>query len=61
MPSSDYYAKGNDWQTEYINSLRPLNFFDTLVEAEKDLEDYLNEQTTNHKDEYTILPIYSKL
>ena len=56
VPSTDFYARGNDWQTEEKNILSFIESFDTLEEAET----YLEKLIVSNKYEYTILLTYSK-
>lgn len=51
VPSTDYYARDNDWQTEKIKTLELMQQYETEEEAEEDLRYYPKEQ-------YVILPIY---
>ncbi len=53
VPSDDFYRKGNDWQTETINTLSIVEDFDYEEEAIKYLEN-----TDYSKGDFIILPVY---
>lgn len=54
IPSTDYYSRGNDWQTETVNILS----YDSHDEYET--EELALEALKNAKYEFTILPFYKK-
>ena len=57
VPSTDYYARNNEPQTESIETLQYVRHADTEAECEK----YLLEEIEPHKDySYIILPTYVK-
>jgi hypothetical protein len=56
IPSSDYYAHGNDWYKDDVQYLCPVGGeYNTEEEAIQSLQ-----EIENMKDEYTILPIFKK-
>lgn len=59
VPSTDFYARNNDSQTDTINILGYGSVFDTEEEALKDIEDRFKNSSYS-EDEFVILPIYSK-
>lgn len=60
VPSTDYYARGNQSETDSINIIHQVgDTFSTFEEAEKDI---LEGDYSNYGKDYTltILPIYVK-
>ncbi len=53
IPSTDYYAKGNDWSQDEVQYLRYIEEYNSEEEAIKALE-----RIKDPQNEYTILPIY---
>jgi len=56
VPSGDFYARGNDWQTEDIQVLVKVDSFDTMEEATAHVKNITKDQYTTGT--YTILPTF---
>lgn len=54
VPSTDFYARGNDWQTETLCHLRFVQETDSMEQALQVLGEF------SPGAEYTILPTYKK-
>jgi hypothetical protein len=59
VPSSDYYAKGGESSEDTIEHLSFVDEFNTLEEAEKDLEEIFS-RYPNDESNYVILKSYTK-
>lgn len=56
VPSTDYYARNNEPSTDTVMLMRYWNHKDTEEEAMK----YLEENISDSKEEFVILPTYTK-
>lgn len=52
VPSDDYYADGNDWQTDYLPF---LNSNEELFDSVEEAAEYVKNNYS--KGEYAILPV----
>jgi len=59
IPSTDYYARPGDSQTETLSVLDYGVCFDTEEEALEEIEERFK-NSSYEKDEFVILPVYSK-